>query len=83
MAEEIMREEINKHTETVISRLDETRSKLKEDLQYNQKVWNDLLHGQEWDERTCELSCQYIKAMCVLTDAINKLSQIKLTPDKK
>ena len=45
MAEEMMRQEINKHTETVISRLDETRSKLKEDLQYNQKVWNDLLHG--------------------------------------
>jgi len=84
--EEVMKEEINKWTisaQEVLGRLTETKDRLVDDLNYNQKLWNDLLHQKEWNKEALELSCQYIKAINNLIDTINRINQIKINPDDK
>jgi hypothetical protein len=84
--EEVMKEEINKWTisaQEVLGRLTETKDRLVDDLNHNQKLWNDLLHQKEWNEEALELSCQYIKAINNLIDTINRVNQIKINPDDK
>ena len=81
MIDQLINNEINKHHKTVLERLTQTRESLKKDLDYNQKLWNDLLQSNDWDDKAKEMSCQYIKKICVLIDAINKLNQIKIAPE--
>lgn len=83
MEDKLIQEEIAKHHKTAIERLSDTRESLKKDLDYNQKLWNDLLQSGDWNEKTIQMSCVYIKEICTLIDAINKLNQIKIAPDKK
>jgi hypothetical protein len=81
-----MKEEITKWTisaQEVLGRMTETKDKLVKDLNYNQKLWNDLLHQKEWNQETLELSCQYIKAINSLIDTINKINGIKIAPDEQ
>lgn len=84
--EKVMKEEINKWTisaQEVLGRLTETKDRLIDDLNHNQKLWNDLLHQKEWNKEALELSCQYIKAINNLIDTINRVNQIKINPDDK
>ena len=86
MTQKMMKDEIQKWTitaEEVLERMTATKDKLVKDLNYNQKLWNDLLHDKEWNKEKVELSCQYIKAINSLIDTINKINGIKIAPDEK
>ena len=86
MTQKMMKEEITKWTisaQEVLGRMTETKDKLVKDLNYNQKLWNDLLHDKEWNKEKLELSCQYIKAINSLIDTINKINGIKIAPDEQ
>jgi flagellar biosynthesis/type III secretory pathway chaperone len=86
MTQKMMKDEIQKWTisaQEVLGRMTETKDKLVKDLNYNQKLWNDLLHQKEWNQETLELSCQYIKAINSLIDTINKINGIKIAPDEE
>jgi flagellar biosynthesis/type III secretory pathway chaperone len=86
MTQKMMKEEITKWTisaQEVLGRMTETKDRLVKDLNYNQKLWNDLLHDKEWNKEKMELSCQYIKAINSLIDTINKINGIKIAPDEQ
>ena len=86
MTQKMMKEEINKWTisaQEVLGRMTETKDRLVQDLNLNQKLWNDLLHDKKWNQETVELSCQYIKAINSLIDTINKINGIKLAPEEE
>tara|TARA_R100000458_G_C8271869_1_gene246644 strand:+ start:2313 stop:2603 length:291 start_codon:yes stop_codon:yes gene_type:complete len=63
----------------VINRLSEIKKVLKEDLQTNQKLFNDAIHSDKFDR---DVGAIYIKTIHNLIDTIKMLGEIKIRPEQ-